>query len=254
MTADEYVKGIIDKYLLPVELDLITRITTVDSLIDIVKSWAGVCLHDVQVSGSRVKGTAISLGADLDLFISLKSTTSNTLREIYDSLFLYIKSKRIECRKQNVSIGVSYNNHDIDLVPGKKHSGNTTDHSIYKSKQDTWTQTNVNTHIRHVKSSGRIEEIVLLKIWRELHGLEFPSFYLELTVIDALTHKKKNNPAENFLTTLDYLSSDFAGKTIIDPANSNNRVSDDLNRDERGVIAKAAKNSRSQDKWEKIIW
>jgi tRNA nucleotidyltransferase (CCA-adding enzyme) len=89
-----------------------------------IKEWAGDCLNDIQISGSRAKakGTAINISSDLDLFVSLKSTTNNTLKEIYDSLFSYISSsKGINCRKQNVSIGINYGGHSIDLVPGKKH-------------------------------------------------------------------------------------------------------------------------------------
>ena len=47
-----------------------------------IKEWAGDCLNDIQISGSRAKGTAINISSDLDLFVSLKSTTNNTLKEI----------------------------------------------------------------------------------------------------------------------------------------------------------------------------
>ncbi|WP_227872367.1 nucleotidyltransferase domain-containing protein [Paenibacillus albus] len=73
-----------------------------------MKRWAGSALVEIYLSGSRAKGTAITLSSDFDLFISLK----------------------------------------VD---------------------DTVT-----------------DEIVLLKVWRKLHRLIFPSIYLELTVIDTL--------------------------------------------------------------------
>lgn len=254
MSSDDYIKKIITKYRVANEIDSLTQIFVINPLIDEIKLWAGDCLNEIQISGSRAKGTAINISSDLDLFISLKSTTDNTLKEIYDSLFNYINSKGINCRKQNVSIGINYRGHSIDLVPGKKHAGNTNDHSLYKSKKNTWTQTNINKHIIQVKNSGRLEEITLLKIWRKLHNLDFPSIYLELTVIEALAHKYKNQPAINFLAVLDYLRDTFINKTVIDPANTNNVISDDLYKYEKELIAKEAKKSRNQQYWKDIIW
>lgn len=111
-----------------------------------------------------------------------------------------------------------------------------------------------NKHISIVKNSGRLEEIILLKIWRKLHNLDFPSIYLELVTIEALRYKNKNQPAANFLSTLDYLKDNFVDKIIKDPANTNNVISDDLYKYEKEDIAKKAKESRNEEYWEKIIW
>ena len=254
MSPDEYVRNIISKYKVPSEVDYLTQNFVVNPLTKIIKNWAGDCLNEIQISGSRAKGTALNMTSDLDLFISLKSATDNTLKEIYDSLFQYIEREGISCRKQNVSIGINYGGHSIDLVPGKKHDGNTNDHSIYRNKRDTWTQTNINKHIMQVRNSGRLEEIILLKIWRELHKLDFPSIYLELSVIEALAHKNTNQPATNFLTILDYMKDSFVNKTISDPANTNNVISDDLYKYEKEILAQNARDSRSQENWGKIIW
>lgn len=254
MSSDEYARSIIAKYKVASVIDTLTQTSVIDPLGEIIEGWAGDCLNEIKISGSRAKGTAINLGSDLDLFISLKPTTSNSLKEIYDSLFSHITSKNISCRKQNVSIGIKYGNHNIDLVPGKKRTGNTNDHSLYRNKKNTWTQTNIDKHINYVKSSGRLEEIILLKTWKKLHNLDFPSIYLELTAIEALAYKNKNQPGTNFLYVLDYLKDSFVDKTVIDPANSNNLISDDLFIYEKEAIACKAKESRCKKYWEEIIW
>lgn len=254
LSPDEYVRNVISKYKVVGDIGLYTQLLVLNPLIETIKGWAGGCLNEIMISGSRAKGTAINISSDIDLFISLKSTTDNTLKEIYDSLYDYVKSKGINCRKQNVSIGINYKNHSIDLVPGKKHTGNTNDHSLYRSKKNTWTQTNINKHIKLVKDSGRLEEIVLIKIWRKLHNLDFPSIYLELIVIDALTNKNKNHPGKNFLTVLDFLASSIVEKKVFDPANTNNEISDDLFKYEKEIIARKAKESGNQKHWEDIIW
>ncbi|WHH59785.1 nucleotidyltransferase domain-containing protein [Petroclostridium sp. X23] len=254
MTADEYVNSIINKYNVKGDVDALTKILVVDPLLNIIKEWAGIQLNNVYYSGSRAKGTAINLSSDIDLFISLKSDTTNTLKEIYTSLYNKVVAHKITARKQNVSIGVNYGGHSIDLVPGKKHLGNTNDHSLYRSKVDTWTKTNINNHINLVKASGRLSEIIAMKIWSKLQKLDFPSIYLELTVIEALYNKNKNQPANNFITVLEYLRDSFVDKTIIDPSNSNNIISDDLYKYEKEAIAKKAKESRNAQSWGDIIW
>lgn len=254
MTLDDYVLSIVKKYNVAGEVDIFTNLLVVAPLEKIIKQWAGSQLLGINISGSRAKGTAIKLSSDIDLFISLKSDTVNSLKEIYNSLYDILVSNKITSRKQNVSIGVSYGGHSIDLIPAKKHSGNTNDHSLYRNKVDSWTKTNVISHINLVRNSGRLLEIIALKIWCKLHGLDFPSIYLELTVLDALYNKNKNQLASNFITILNYLENSFVDKTVIDPSNSNNKISDDLYKYEKEAISKKAKESLNQQYWEKIIW
>lgn len=99
-----------------------------------------------------------------------------------------------------------------------------------------------------------MDEIRAIKIWRNLHQLDFPSFYLELTVLDALSGKSRNQLAANFLTVLEYLRDSLVNARVIDPANSNNTVSDDLSSAEKQVVANAAATSRNKPYWSDIIW
>jgi hypothetical protein len=48
-------------------------------------------------------------GTDIDLFISLSSATTNTLKEIYNSLLSMMQSNRYQPKKQNVSINIKVN-------------------------------------------------------------------------------------------------------------------------------------------------
>jgi hypothetical protein len=73
------------------------------------------------------------------------------------------------------------------LVPVKQQDIFSGDHSLYRRKADTLTKTNVAKHIRHVQQGGRINETRILKLWRNQKGLDFPSFHLELTVINSLS-------------------------------------------------------------------
>lgn len=254
MTQDDYVINIAKKYHIQSDVDIHTQDTIINPLKSLILQWAGGCLNDIQLSGSRAKGTAISLSSDLDLFVSLKSTTNNSLSEIYNSLFYHMNQAGYKVRKQNVSIGINIVDKQVDLVPAKKRTGNTNYHSLYLNKQKTWTQTNISEHINIVRNSNRITQILLLKIWSKLHRLNFPSIYLELIVIEALKGRNTNNHAENFLLILNYIIDKFTDKKIIDPSNTNNIISNDLNKAEKEIIKNQAISSRFQSSWEKIIW
>jgi len=252
----DYVKTIVAKYKLPDTVDYQTQVTIVDPISSTIRGWASanyLPLNEIKISGSRAKGTAISLASDIDLFISISSTVNETLATIYNSLYNYFVSHGYICRKQNVSIGVTYLGKKIDLVPGKRQSQWGNDHSLYKNKQQTWTKTNIDTHINTVRSSGRITEIVAGKIWRERHGLEFPSLLLELISINALKYHGADTDS-NFLDVLRYFRDHMTSIRVIDPANTNNILSDDLTTAEKSAIVNQASVSLQKQYWSEIIW
>jgi hypothetical protein len=237
----------VNKYKRPAGIDAVTKLTVFDPLAAQIKIWTsrnGLLLTDIKLSGSRAKGTAISLSSDMDMFISSSSTNAASLGSIFNSLYLYF-SPLYTCRKQNVSIRVTYNNTKVDLVPGKRQGKRqdqySNDHSIYKSKQDSWTKTNIDKHINLVKNSNRIVEIAAAKIWRERHNLDFPSIFLELVTLEALKYKGTTDHDANFWALLEYFRDSIQTVRIVDPANSNNVISSDLPATAKQAISSQAR-------------
>ena len=234
------------------------RAGSLDPVATIARAWANNYLLELKMSGSYAKGTAVAGSADADIFISLDQSVycgnTPTLETLYKSLAAYFRNHQYSVKLQNVSIGIEHAGIHVDLVPAVKHPGNTNDHSLYRRKNSTWTKTNVDKHIDHVKKSGRTTEIRAVKIWRNLHGLDISSFYLELVVLEALKGKALIAPASNFMAVMDYLKTTFVLATITDPANTANKISDELSIAERQFIANQAKASRSQPNWGTIIW
>lgn len=251
MTSDQFLKNIITKHKAPSLTFYDTRLTNVKNEI---RKWAGQQLSEIKLSGSCVKKTALKGKADCDLFISLKSNTKESLSEVYNLLDTHFNSAGYSTRKQNVSIGIKVNGLDIDLVPGKIHSGYKNYHSLYLSKKNSWTQTNIDLHIQNVTKTGRQDEIILTKIWKDCHNLKFPSIYIELVVIQALKNKNKGQLEKNFITVLEYLRDSFVGTKFTDPSNTNNTISDMIFKYQKEEIQKAAKSSLAEKYWEKIIW
>lgn len=258
--VDMYLQQIIGKY---TAQNLANYSYDINQLKVNLKSWAAEYYVGILESGSRAKNTAISLASDVDFLISLKSgCNENTggLKGIYNSLYERLNSQYKNVRKQNVSFRIYLNGLSVDVTPARQQKGSINDHSLYMSKQDSWKQTNIQKHTLHVLYSGRINEIKLLKIWRELHRLDFPSIYLEyLLILLILRHKPSNidNLSDNFWHILQELSNDSQNPLyarIEDPANSNNVLSDLLNQQEKRKIIEAAKKSTSQKNWNAIVW
>jgi hypothetical protein len=255
-SADLYLREVLARHAVDAGQYSIAR-RSAQVLMPALREWAGQYLVDVQFSGSFAKGTAVRGGTDVDLFISLASTTPESLAGIYDTLFnkmrgLEYQGQPLQAKRQNVSIGIVLGGTQIDLVPGRRQDQWSDDHSLYKNRAATWTKTNVNSHIRAVQQSYRLDEIRVLKIWRNQKGFRFPSFYLELSVIEALKGRRSDALSDNVIAALQYLQTTWAAARFVDPANSANVISDDLSQINKGAVTAAA-TAALQDNWGNVV-
>jgi hypothetical protein len=252
MTADDYLDSILRRE--AVDTGPSSPVRQVQTVVEpIVRGWAHSLLLSLNPSGSFMKGTANKSGTDIDLFVSLSERTTDTLKELYNGLFEAMQSKGFTPKRQNVSINIKVNGYDVDLVPAKRQVSSSEDHSLYRRKADTWTKTNVTKHIAHVRQGGRLSETRILKLWRNQKGLDFPSFYLELTLMNALSGSSTGSVSNNVWKSFQYLRDHFPTARVVDPANSNNIISDDLTSIERGKVKTAAIQALSAKNWEQIV-
>jgi hypothetical protein len=253
MNADQYVQSVVNKYSVDTSPNSAAAIA-LQQVVPITRAWADKYLSSQSVSGSYAKDTAVTTGTDIDLFISLVSDTPGKLSDLYESLYKYMTASGWTPRRQNVSIGISQNGIHIDLVPGRIQVGYQNVHSLYKSKTGSWIQTNVKLQINTVRDSSRTDEIKAIKIWRDLHKLDITSFYLELLTIRALKGKHAGNLANHVSDVLLYIADSIATSRIVDPANTNNVISDDLTVAAKQKIASQARGSVEEKFWENVIW
>jgi hypothetical protein len=259
MESNMYLQTILNKY---AARSLDGHLLQIMMLKNDLKKWAGDCYLNILDSGSRAKGTAISLASDVDYLISLDSTCNENnggLKGIYDSLHEFLKGKYNPVRKQNVSFRIKFNGLEIDITPARKQTGNTNDHWLHLSKLNTWRQTNIQKHITDVSTSGRTNEIKILKIWRELNGLDFPSIYLEYLTINTLSGKSKDatSLADNVWHVINELKKDSGNPLfgrIVDPANTGNILSDLLTTTEKNAIISKAKIAGQAKRWDQIVY
>lgn len=257
MTAEMYLTQILQKY---AARSLANYSSQISQLKTTLQSWASSCYVNILDSGSRAKGTAISLASDVDFLVSLTSgcnENSGGLKSIYDGLYTKLNSSYQNVRKQNVSVRINLNGLQVDITPARKQNGLTNDHWVYLSKSGSRQQTNIQKHITDISQSGRTNEIKILKIWRELNQLDFPSIYLEYLIVkNILQYKSNGDFASNAWYILNELAKDTGNPLfarVVDPANSNNILSDLLTVAEKNKIIAAAKVAARQQYWENIV-
>ncbi len=251
MTADQYLYGILAREM--VDTGPTSAVRGVQTLLmPMLREWAGNQLLDVHPSGSFMKGTAIKSGTDIDLFISLSEMIQEPLKEVYEKLFTKLTQKGYTPKRQNVSLNIKVLGHSVDLVPAKRQNPGSQDHSLYVRKAGTWQKTNVVTHITYVRAANRLQETRLIKLWRNQRGLDFPSFYVELAVARALSGRSATL-GDNVSLVFEYLRDSFISARFVDPANTNNVLSDELSVAEKQKNATAADVARRTKLWKDII-
>lgn len=260
MTAEMYLAQILQKY---TAKSLINYSQQISQLKSTLQSWASSCYVNILDSGSRAKGTAISLASDVDYLVSLTSgcnENSGGLKSIYDGLYTKLNNTYQNVRKQNVSVRINLGGLQVDITPARKQNGLTNEHWVYLSKSGSRQQTNIQKHITDISQSGRTNEIKIIKIWRELNQLDFPSIYLEYLIVKNILQYRSNG-ANDFASNAWYILNELAKDTgnpifarVVDPANSNNILSDLLTVAEKNKIIAKAKVAASQQYWENIVW
>lgn len=257
MTAEMYLSQILQKYS---ARSLINYSQQILQLKGTLRSWASSCYVNILDSGSRAKGTAISLASDVDYLVSLTSgcnENSGGLKSIYDGLYTKLNRSYQNVRKQNVSVRINLNGLEIDITPARKQNALTNDHWVYLSKSGSRQQTNIQKHITDISKSGRTDEIKIIKIWRELNHLDFPSIYLEYLIVKNILQYKGTDFASNTFYILQELARDTGNPLfarVVDPANSNNILSDLLTVAEKNKIIAKAKVAANQQYWKNIVW
>ncbi len=252
LTTEQYAASIVEKYHVVADTGSASH-RAADKVIPLVKQWGKQYLLGITLSGAYAQNTAVSLSSDVDVLIALNPVPNMEMKGIFWGLFEYLTDHDLRPHTRNVSIQLESKGHKVDLIPAcrdRESSGNV----LFNKRSGAAVHTDLAQHVHQVANSGRQQEICAVKIWRERSGLDFPSLYLELTVLHALAAERFGQLADNVLTVLRYISNRFEPAVVRDPANSDNIVSNDLSAAEKKAIAKAARDALYDENWKKILW
>lgn len=212
----------------------------------------------IEQSGSLAKGTAIKGKSDIDLFVSLEDPNNRiTTEDFHKALYRNLSKEFTDIREQNVSIGIKYGYYDIDVVPAKKINTKSyedyNDHYLWSNKKQGKIQTNIQKHIDMVRFSNCQDIIMLLKIWKNCNGVEFPSIFIEQLCINELGGCYNHQLSQMFYQMMLIIEDRIETVYIEDPSNSTNIISDELSNEEKRKLKNLAINTIN-GYIEKYIW
>lgn len=216
-------------------------------------SIPGAKLLDVYPTGGFEKGTANRSGIHIDFLASFAPASILPTGDMFEEVFDAVAAEGHETVRRDVSVALMLGNVPVDIVPARREAMTADVHEIWLSRHRRTVKTNLTQHVLDAQASGRHEEIRVIKIWRDQQGLDFPTFYLELSVVAALRRRPRADLAQNVWTVLGYLETLFAARSILDPTNANNILSDQMTPAGKETVRRAAQFARAARAWSEII-
>ncbi|MGV3698277.1 hypothetical protein [Flavobacterium sp.] len=201
--------------------------------------------------GSIAKGTSIS-GSDIDIQLQFKKD-SGTLADVYYSVSNFVfdefKDRNLESvREQKHSIGMEFKIKDeikrIDIVPVRQIENGNNDTCLFVNntgffEKPTYKKTNSLKQLSSLAFNFREKRIVkLLKVWKTENSLKIKSIHLEWLAKKFFEEKSISNNIEKALSDVVYfIATNIEYIRIVDPANSNNIISNTLTSEEKSNIS-----------------
>ena len=220
---------------------------------EFLRSRYGSKIQSVNYSGSYAKQTAINLKYDLDICVFFHRESFTTVAEMYSSVYETMRSYG-QVTKQKVSIRLSSGSESIDVVPARRIDTDSTDANLYVSTTGGQIKTNITMHRDYISESGCRPIIKLMKVWKYQRGIHYKSFALELLTIKALEGFKSDDYGERMLHVLKFVRDNVETIRLVDPANSNNVVSDLIDSSDKTNMKTQAISSLAQSNWGSIVW
>lgn len=182
----------------------------------------------IRWAGSMAKNTMIRESYDGDMtcyFPHEEDAAGATLEEIYNNTVEALANDyQVERKASAIRVRDKEDWHTdfhIDVVPGRYTGDNDDDVFLHRTTGDKQRlKTNLQTHIDHIKDSGVVDAIRLVKLWKVRNGLDAAkTFMLELLVVKLLNKKKSSGLS----TQLEHIWTEYRDHAdnlaVEDPAN-----------------------------------
>lgn len=159
----------------------------------------------IRYGGSKAKGTLIREAYDLDIvcyFPNDDTSAGDSLKDIYNNAAAILGKEYSILRKTSalrIRDRQSVDFH-IDVVPGRFTDETKGDCFLYQESGDKCRlKTNLDVHITHVRESGVLDAIRLLKLWKTRKVLQVRQFAFDLLIIKLLGDQKKKSLADQLI-------------------------------------------------------
>jgi len=142
----------------------------------------------------------------------------------------------------------------VDIVPGRALANTFRYANLYRSDAGTSFQTSIKVHIDTIRNSGRRDAIRLMKLWRKRKSVPFKkSLALELITLDGCSGVRTDNMEQQLLATFHYIRDNVLATRLVDPANTNNVISDEIAYADKLAIQAAAQAALNAQYWSQVF-
>jgi hypothetical protein len=227
------------------------------------------CSPTIRYGGSYAKGTLIKEDYDLDVicyFPHDNTSAGHTLEDIYFNTrevlsgAYHVIEKPSALRLSSREGARTRVDFHIDVVPGR-YTDETRGYTFLYQNDPTGERerlrTNLDIHLSHIKNSGVVPAVRLIKLWRVRNKVPVKTFAIELLTIELLQDKKKYSLEKQLTHIWTELMDNVTKVVITDTANpTGNDLSDLLNDPIRSALSAAASATLAkieQEGWEKVF-
>ena len=212
-------------------------------------------IERVYYAGSFGKDTMIRELYDLDIVVYWANDCGFTLQDIYNAVGDCLRKHWKVVISKTVAWELPFEGgFHVDVVPGRALNNTFKYANLYRTDTTTSLQTSIKVHIDAVRTSGRREAIRLMKLWRKRKGVPFKkSLALELITIDGCSGSPADNLEKQLLAAFHYISKNILTARLVDPANTNNVISDEIPYSDKLVIQAAAKAALDAQYWSQVF-
>lgn len=206
-------------------------------------------------AGSFGKKTMIRESFDLDIVIYWPYDCGYTLKDIYNTVGNVLKKHWKYPNPKTVSWALQFQGgFHIDVVPGRAIDSTFRYANLYRRDKDSSLQTSIKVHIDTVRDSGRRDVIRLMKLWRAKRSVPFnKSFALELSTIDGCKGTRTDELEKQMISVLTYMRDKIRTARIVDPANANNVLSDEMSDTDKRAIQFDADVALKAQYWSQVL-
>jgi hypothetical protein len=253
MTAQQYLQSLLDSQDLH-EAELFTLRALRDKVeAQLREGLTG--LERVYYAGSFGKRTMIRDRYDLDLVIYWPQNCQFTLKNIHNGVGNVLKKHWTHVTPTNVGWELPFEGgFHLDVVPGRSLDSAFRYANLYWRESDSTLQTSIKVHIDTVRNSGRCDAIRLIKLWRCRKNIPFHrSLALELITIEGCSGQRSDDLPSQVWSALQYIRDNIVTKRIVDPANTNNFLSDRIPPPDKAAIQQAAQAALNSRTWQEVF-
>jgi hypothetical protein len=217
----------------------------------------------IRYGGSKAKGTLIRESYDLDVVFYLPSgnnAAGETLKDIFGNVKnVLAKHYAVEPRTSALRLRSRDQRSDlhIDVVPGRFTDDTKTDCFLHQENgEKDRHKTNLDVHIAHIRDSGVVDTLRLLKLWRVRRSVQVKQFAFELLGVKLLKGKRQRPIEEQLVHFFTEIANSTQPIAIEDPANPAGNDLSELLRGSWVGLQMAAKSTLQQanaNGWESVF-